>query len=280
LIPVIINMKFTKRFLSISVSLLFASLGLQAQVWEVGAKVGGAAYMGDLNLNNPFKISGLAAGVFVKANFDPYWGLGMHYMHGSISGDDADSKLTDFRNRNINFKTPLNEISFQLDFNFLDYFTGGGRKNFSPYVFGGAGGVVFKPTATYDQYYKTYKWQSEGQTQRYKTYTLTAIYGAGLKYRIKNTSFSLLGELGFRTPLTDYLDDVSGTYATQYVTSQEHQVLTEYEYAHNVIADPSVNKIGVAGSQRGDGRARDSYMFATVGLSFSFTEDCFNFLKH
>ena len=285
--PVIINMKFRKRFLSIGISLLFASLGLQAQVWEVGAKVGGAGYMGDLNLNNPLKISGLAAGVFVKANFDPYWSLGLHYMHGTISGDDADSKLTTFRARNINFKTPLDEISFQLDFNFLDYFSGGGRKNISPYVFGGAGGLVFKPTATYDQFYKTYKWQSEGQTMRYKTYTLTAIYGAGFKYRIKNTSFSLLGELGFRTPLTDYLDDVSGTYATQYPTTvigpnglPQTRVLTEYEYAHNIIADPSENKIGVAGTQRGDGRARDSYMFATVGLSFSFTEDCFNFLKH
>lgn len=274
-------MKFSKRFLSIGISLLLASLSLQAQVWEVGAKVGGSAYMGDLNPNNPFKMSGLAAGVFVKANFDPYWGLGLHYMHGSISADDADSKLTNFRTRNINFKTPLNEISFQLDFNFLDYFTGGGMKNMSPYVFAGAGGVIFKPSATYNnQYYKTYKWQSEGQSMRYKTYTLTAIYGAGFKYRIKNTSFSLLGELGFRSPMTDYLDDVSGTYAVQFQTSPTKPLLSEYEFARNTIADPSVNKVGLAGSQRGDGRDRDSYMFGTVGLSFSFTEDCFNFLKH
>lgn len=277
-------MKFTKKFLCPAIVLLFMSLSLQAQVWEVGAKVGGAAYMGDLNVNNPFKISGLAAGVFVKANFNPYWGLGMHYMHGSISGDDAKSDLTAFRERNINFKTPLNEISFQLDFNFLDYFSGGGRRNISPYVFGGAGGLIYKPTATYDQYYKTYKWQSEGQTQRYKTYTMTAIYGAGFKARIKNTSFSVLGEVGFRTPLTDYLDDVSGTYAPKYAVNNVegpdyHPVLTEYEHAFNIIADPSPNQIGVRGTQRGDGRKRDSYMFATVGLSFSFTEDCFNFLK-
>jgi hypothetical protein len=280
LIPVIINMKFTKKFISLGITLLFSSLTLQAQVWEVGAKVGGAGYMGELNPNNPLKISGLAAGVFVKANFDPYWGLGLHYMHGTISGDDAKSDLTQFRERNINFKTPLNEISFQLDFNFLDYFTGGGRKNISPYIFGGAGGLVFKPTATYDEFYRTYKWQSEGQTQRYRTYTLAAIYGGGFKARIKNTSFSVLAELGFRTPLTDYLDDVSGNYPKKFVTTPQKPLLTEYEHAFNTISDPSVNQIGAENTQRGDGRKRDSYMFGTIGLSFSFTEDCFNFLKH
>jgi hypothetical protein len=273
-------MKFTNKIISLGITLLFTSLSLQAQVWEVGAKVGGAGYMGELNLNNPLKISGLAAGAFVKYNFDPYWGLGLHYMHGTIAGDDAKSNLSEARARNINFKTPLDEISFQVDFNFLDYFSGGGRRNFSPYVFGGAGGLVFKPTATYDQFYRTYKWQSEGQTQRYRTYTLSAIYGGGVKARIKNTSFSVLAELGFRTPLTDYLDDVSGYYAPKYTTSNDKPLLTEYEHAFNVISDPSPNQIGAQDTQRGDGRKRDSYMFATIGLSFSFTEDCFNFLKH
>jgi hypothetical protein len=273
-------MKFTKKIISLGITLLFTSLSLQAQIWEVGAKVGGAAYMGELNLNNPVKFSGLAAGAFVKYNFDENWGLGLHYMHGTISGDDAKSNLAESRARNINFKTPLDEISIQLDFNFLDYFSGGGRRNFSPYVFGGAGGLVFKPTATYDQFYRTYKWQSEGQSQRYRTYTLSAIYGGGVKARIKNTSFSVLAELGFRTPLTDYLDDVSGYYATKYVTTAEKPLLTEYEHSFNVIADPSPNQIGDRNTQRGDGRARDSYMFGTIGLSFSFTEDCFNFLKH
>jgi hypothetical protein len=280
-------MKFTKKFLVVGIALLFSSLSMQAQVvWEVGAKLGGAGYMGDLNPNNPLKISGLAAGAFVKANFDSNWGLGLHYMHGVISGDDAKSNSEQFRDRNINFKTALNEVSFQLDFNFLDYFTGGGRRNMTPYLFGGAGGVIFKPTATYedprtgeDVYFRTYKWQSEGQTQRYKTYTVSAIYGAGFKYRIKNTSFSLLGELGYRTAFTDYLDDVSGTYSRKYniVSGRPY---SEYENAFNLVSDPSENQIGAEGTQRGDGRRRDSYMFATVGLSFSFTEDCFNFLKH
>jgi hypothetical protein len=280
-------MKFIKKFLVISIALLFSNSSIQAQVvWEVGAKLGGAGYMGDLNPHNPLKISGLAAGAFVKANFDPNWGLGLHYMHGTIAGDDAKSNSQQFRDRNINFKTVLNEISFQLDFNFLDYFSGGGRRNMTPYVFGGAGGVIFKPTATYydplsEEYvhYRTYKWQSEGQTQRYKTYTVSAIYGAGFKYRIKNTSFSLLGELGYRTALTDYLDDVSGTYSAKYNITPG-KPYREYENAFNLVSDPSLNQIGDAGTQRGDGRPRDSYMFATVGLSFSFTEDCFNFLKH
>ena len=50
--------------------LLFTSVNLQAQTWELGGNVGAAGYMGDLNPNNPLKRSGGALGGFVARNFD------------------------------------------------------------------------------------------------------------------------------------------------------------------------------------------------------------------
>jgi alpha/beta superfamily hydrolase len=52
--------------------LVFISVSLKAQTWEVGAAAGGAGYMGDLNPNNPVKVSGYAFGGFVKRNFNGY----------------------------------------------------------------------------------------------------------------------------------------------------------------------------------------------------------------
>ena len=105
--------------------------------------------MGDLNQFNPVKISGLNAGVFGKINFDPHWGLGLHLNYGEIKADDALSNNADFRLRNLNFKTTLTEIAFIGSFNFLDMYSPGSRKRVTPYLFAGAGGVIFKPNYIY-----------------------------------------------------------------------------------------------------------------------------------
>ncbi|RZM24399.1 MAG: hypothetical protein EOO88_22955 [Pedobacter sp.] len=250
--------------------LLFACTFISdAQTWEVGIHGGGAGYIGDLNQKNPVKISGMAAGGFVKRNINPYWAFGLHYTHGIISGDDANSSNEQFRNRNINFRSALDEVLARVDFNFLDYFSGGGTKKFSPYLFSGFGGVIFRPTGKYGgETYKLYQYMTEGQPNKYKNYTLTIPYGAGVKYRIKE-SVSLFAEVGYRTTQTDYLDDVSGKYPDPVV------------YAFRTgqpLSDPSLNRIGIPGTQRGDYRKRDTYMFMTVGLSFAFLGDeCYKF---
>jgi hypothetical protein len=71
--------------------LLFISFNLQAQTWEIGGSIGGSGYMGDLNPNNPLKLSGIAAGGFVKRNFNRYLALRLNYTHGDIQGNDANS---------------------------------------------------------------------------------------------------------------------------------------------------------------------------------------------
>src|SRR5215217_651665 len=82
-----------------------------AQSWEVGGMLGGSGYMGDLNTNNPLKVSGIAAGGFVKYNFNPYLSARLGYTFGNISAEDSLSSNAQFREHNLSFSTKLNEVS-------------------------------------------------------------------------------------------------------------------------------------------------------------------------
>ena len=147
----------------------------KAQTLELGLSGGGAGYIGDLNQDKLLKITGMNLGGYVKLNLDPYWALGLHYNYGKVRANDATSDNAQFRERNLNFKTALNEVSAQVDFNLFNYFAGGGTKSFTPYIFTGIGGVFFSPKAKYtndltleDKYYNLRFYKTEGQTEVYK----------------------------------------------------------------------------------------------------------------
>ena len=253
--------------------MLLSGVSLRAQVFEIGIATGGAGYLGDLNQDNPLKISGYFAGAFVKMNLDPYWALGIHYYHGQIEGNDANSTNELFKQRNLNFRTPLNEATLQVDFNFLDYFTGGGFKNFTPYIFAGFGGVIFNPKGTYNaNTYALRFYATEGQTKAYKNFTVSIPYGVGLKLRLKE-NWALTTNLGYRGVNTDYLDDVSIRYPDSNAWQGRKNEKESY-----FLSDPSNPKIGIPGTQRGDFRKRDTYMFVGIGISYTFvSQKCYTF---
>jgi hypothetical protein len=241
----------------------------QSGTWEIGVSGGAAGYMGDLNQNNPLKISGPSAGVFVKRNFNPYLGLRVNYIYGQIQANDANSGNEQFRERNLRFKTALNEGSVIFDFNFFDYKINGGNRWFTPYLFAGVGAVGFKPTAKYgDTKYRLDKLSTEGQENGYKNVVLTIPYGGGIRYNYKDT-WSIFSEIGYRTAFTDYLDDVSGVYPLKQVFVGDPPIN---------LSDPSLHQTGVPGTQRGDFRKRDTYLFVSVGISFTFVSSkCYSF---
>ncbi|WP_199117042.1 DUF6089 family protein [Pedobacter sp. ASV28] len=264
-----------KTILFFIVSFLFIADG-RAQVWEVGAQVGGAGYIGDLNPDHPLKISGLAASLFVKANLDPNWAIGFHYNFGKIKADDAKSTYPQFRDRNLNFYSNLNEFTFMVDFNFLDYFAGGGFKRFSPYLYTGIGTVIFNPKTKYmGKEYELALYTTEGQEKSYKTYALVIPYGAGVKYNFSE-KWSLLGNIGYRNAYTDYLDDVSGSYPDPADFANNGSV----GQIQKALSDRSGEKtgvyIGAKDTQRGDFRKRDTYMFVGIGITYTFvSQKCF-----
>jgi opacity protein-like surface antigen len=257
--------------------LLFAPCSLLfAQQLEIGGSLGGSSYLGDLNQYNPVKISGLSGGVFLKTNFTPHWALGFHFNVGSIKGNDATSKNEQFQDRNLSFKTSLQEVSVLGEFNLFDLYAYNRKGKITPYLFVGIGAVIFNPTTIYQgNKYELRDYKTEGQTESYKKYTLTFPYGAGVKYKIRD-SWTVFSQVGYRTPLTDFIDDVSGVYAPATAWTGSSAGIS------SALADRSGENTGVylgeAGTQRGDFRKRDTYMFVGIGISYTFvSQKCFTF---
>ena len=253
------------------------SRGQEGGNWELGIMAGGAGYMGDLNQNKPLNISGFSAGIFGKRNFNQYLGVRLNYTYGQIEAKDSESSNAQFRDRNLSFKTSLSEVSAILDFNLFNFKLGGGSRLFSPYIFAGAGAVIFEPTIKYGgEKYRLDRMATEGQENAYSNVALTIPYGIGIRYNYKDT-WSVFSEIGYRTPMTDYIDDVSG----KYPEIQKQVIVGNPPFNLSNPADPSnpnYPNIGIPGTQRGDLRKRDTYLFVSVGISFTFVSSkCYSF---
>lgn len=256
-----------------SAILLVVILGVSkssfAQTWELGGFAGTAGYMGDLNPNNPLKVGNLAFGGHAKRNFDGYWALKLNVAYGKIEAADAESGNAYYRSRNLNFFSPLTEVSLQTEFNFFNYIPSISRRIYSPYLYVGVGFVTFNPKTVYDG--KTYQLSTmgtEGQKKgnSYRTLALSVPFGAGVKYNFSG-KWSLGAELGYRTAYTDYLDDVSQNYVPATLAADP----TDAEI-RQALADPS-DIPHTHGTQRGDYRKNDTYLFLGFTISFTFFND-------
>jgi len=226
--------------------------------------------MGDLNTNNPVKVSGVSGGAFVKYNFNPYVSVKAAYNYGNINAADSLSSNAQFRERNLSFSTDLHEVSLTGEFNFLDYVPSVSKNVFTPFVFAGIGLVKYKPTADYaGNTYDLRTFTTEGQGTPYNKMAIAIPYGAGVKYNISGR-LSLIGDIGYRNVRTDYLDDVSGNYPDP--SKLPNATARALSDRSGEIA-PTFN---APFTQRGDNRRFDTYFFVGLSLSYTFiTPKCY-----
>ncbi|HEY1025942.1 MAG TPA: DUF6089 family protein [Sphingobacteriaceae bacterium] len=251
------------RRVLLSFFLVCSSMIAPAQTWEVGGFAGSSGYMGDINPEKPYLFTDIAFGGQIKRNFDGYWSLRFNAVHGKIQASDAASSNEWQQQRNLDFYSPLTEVSLLTEFNFFKYHASLERK-YSPYLFAGIGGAVFNPkTMLGGEEYQLQYYNTEGVT--YRPYAIAIPYGAGIKYNITG-NWNLAAEIGYRTAFSDYLDDVSTVYPDRTtLASPEARQLSD----RSALSIP-------AGVQRGDFRKRDTYMFVGLSLSFTFvTQKCY-----
>lgn len=266
--PQLLNWLLMRKGLLV-IFLLTISGRLLAQTWETGVSAGGSGYMGDLNQQNPAKISGFNIGVFAQRNFNPYFALKLHASHAEIAGADSTSGTQQFRDRNLSFKTQLAELSLMAELNFMRFTPGADKDRFSPYVFFGLGAVKYNPQANYmGADYDLRPLMTEGVS--YSNIAVVIPFGAGVKYNFSD-KWNIMFSAGYRYALTDYLDDVSGKYLDK--SKIKDPVLL-------ALSDRSGEKTGIyTGSprtQRGDYRSHDTYLFLGFTLSFTFvTANCY-----
>ncbi len=275
-----------KNYFLASFFVLILCAPVFAQKSEFGLMLGTSFYNGELNRKTLFMQPKFAFGGFYRHNFNEHFSGKLCFLYGNVEGNDALSANPEQIQRNLSFKSVVAEFSGQIEINFLPFVAGDTKTRFTPYIFGGFGIFKFNPKAFVDAgtyninginytvansgYYALMPLGTEGQgTTGYpdrKKYSLTSFsipFGIGFKFNIANgVGFGL--EWGMRPTFTDYLDDVSTTYAEPIV------LRSEYTDVAAVLSDRSIASTeSNVGRQRGNSTNKDWYSFAVATLSYT-----------
>jgi len=274
-----------KKLFFVIIPLVFGTFSLSAQkTGEVGVFLGGSFYLGDLNPNGFFKFTQPAIGVIYRYNINNRFSARLTGLIGTVEAFDNQSSYAYQQTRNLNFKSPIDEISGQFEFNFFEYEIGNPKFNFSPYIFGGLGFFRMNPEG-----YINGSWvalqplHTEGQGTEFNTsapYHLIQPcipFGIGIKVSIFKTVCMSI-EWGLRKTFTGYIDDVSGVYPNPAQLAAQQGPNAALALA---ASNPSINtdKAAMVGSQRGNGKD-DWYSFAGIILSFhakKLANACFSY---
>jgi len=240
---------------------------------EIGVTLGMAHYFGDLNNRASFNRLKPAVGVFYRKQVGSYVGvrLGFHYAQLGYSDIYSDNEFQ--KRRNLSFNSSIWEVALQGDFNFFKFVPGDPDHIFTPYVTLGIGVFGYDPYAYLDgNKYFLRPLGTEGQgssfypeRQVYGNTALSFPIGMGIKYNI-SPSLNFGFEISHRFTGTDYLDDVSTTYAGPAVFEPSSPAFFLQDRSYEVGTP-----IGEAGRQRGFSAQKDQYLFIEVSLALNLT---------
>jgi hypothetical protein len=243
---------------------------------EIGISVGGASYFGDLNTSGDVTHSKLALGAFYRRQFGDYVAVRLEGQYARVGYSDIYSKNEFQHTRNLSFNSDIWEGTLQGDFNFFRFNPIDPDYRFTPYLTFGVGAFHFDPYAYLNgqkYYLRPLHTEGEGIEPGKKEYSLVAAcfpIGMGIKWAL--SAYVNIGvEVVYRFTTTDYLDDVSGTYAgaSYFPPLANGQPSPAYllQDRSYVYGPP----IGEAGRQRGYSGQKDSYATASLTLSFNLS---------
>jgi len=264
----------------IAVLFTFSLLGLtvaKAQDWELGLQGGLSGYQGELNQSNPLAFNDWAIGLIVRKNLSRNWALRLNLLRANTHGDAAKNSNVAVQEQKLYFKSPIYEASLVGEFNFFKFEPSYTRISYTPYVFAGIGGFHFQP--------KSYSFDGNlvglhdyyTENVDYSRMVVSIPFGVGFRYNLRGP-LTLGLEIGYRVAFTDYLDDISGNYIDANFDAKGNMIAEEEVNQRSYFIDPSQQM--PIGTQRGDGRKNDSYMLATITVTYAiFRAGCPVYIK-
>ncbi len=257
-------MKIHSKWLPLIAIIVLAAHTASGQYLETGLTGGGMLYTGDLNPGPVPRLMRPAMGALMRYNFSSRWVWKNNLLVGRVRGQDLEG--SELSGRSLYFESRITEVSSQMEFNFLDYYTGSRRQSFSPYLFAGLSLFMFNPQAQFNgQWVDLQPLRTEGQDTQmypdrrpYARISLAIPFGMGLKLSL-NKKMTVGMEAGYRKTFTDYLDDVSKTY---YLEGNAIDPALPEE----IMSDPLRNHS--PGMQRGNPAYEDWYAYAGVFITY------------
>ena len=232
---------------------------------------GFANYQGDLQEKRiSLDQSYGAIGAGLRYDINRHFAARAGFVYGTIGADDKKNGAS-LQPRNLNFKSGLLEGNLLLEYNVLDltyhrltpYFFGGiSIFHFNPYTYDTLGNkILLQPLGTEGQGLAAYP-----DRKMYRLTRFGVPFGGGIKLRISRDM--VLGyEIGLRKTFTDYLDDVSTTYADATLLATERgpkAVEMAYRGGELKNGNPAYP---AEGTKRGGAAYDDWYYFHGITLS-------------
>lgn len=260
--------KYKRAFLCLPLLMFHCIINAQ---FSIQLSPGIINYGGDLqNKIYTFKQAGFSVGGALMYSVNKF-SLRAGLTYGKVEGDDLSN--TGYKQRNLSFKSSISEASLSLEY---DLFLLNEERKFTPYVFAGVGAFHFNPYTTYDSqtvYLRPLGTEGQGLSAYpdKKVYSLMQVaipLGIGVKYKV--SEHILLGfEFNSRFLLTDYLDDVSGTYADEnelYKGRGQFAVDVSYrgDEINSSLPYPS-------GQTRGNPKHNDNYYTTSFTITYVFS---------
>lgn len=247
-------------------------------VGEFGVTIGGAHYFGDLNSRSNINRPKPSLGIFFRKQFGNYIGLRVAARYAQVGYADKYSKNEFQQLRNLSFNSDIWEIAVQGDFNFLKFVPNDPYYLFTPYVTLGVGVFSYDPYAFINGQKEFLRpLGTEGQNvnymgrSQYGTMAIAIPFGVGIKYNVTekiNVSF----EITNRLTTTDYLDDVSTTYAgSNNFPNGPNNLPTNAQLLQDRSYEIDKNFQFQQGQQRGNAKQKDQYLIAEIAISFNIS---------
>lgn len=250
-----------------------AGLGAMNCITDLGGANGNKKYyINEIKAKN-FRISG---SIYAGVIYHNIIGARLETTFGSVGSADRDVKGNSItsvyrRNRNLSFRSNINEVSLLFEFHPLPLFSLEPQKGYpEPYVMAGFGYFSFNPQTTYKGSLIDLKpLHTEGEgfpeypgVSNYSLNQTNIPVGIGLRYNLSDR-LNLRLEYVHRVLFTDYLDDVSsGKYINP--NTFDSYLSPAAAEAAKALYNPSLN--GRKPPSRGNPNNNDTYMSLTLKI--------------
>lgn len=212
--------------------------------------------------------------------------------YARVRGTDEVTSYPNRRYRNLNFKSPIIEVSGSYEFHILKpktiHFMGARTTHlfdgnrFGLYGSIGAGAFIFNPKGKLgDKWYALKPLGTEGQglpggPNPYKRIALAFPMGGGVTYLL-NYNYKIGIDIGYRWTTTDYVDDASGYFYDNDAIVSSRGKLAGVMANPSVLLDNVPNREWYTENQpRGGSKSNDTYVFTQLTLSHTFTKGISN----
>ena len=233
---------------------------------SVYSQLGLSNYFGDLcPTGDCYTNSEFNFGFGADYRMNDYIFFTLNAQYYRLEGSDQQSGNTGRFKRNLSFRSDNFEISAIGNLEFLNYntFRYLSRKEFpiSMYAFLGIGMTTNNPKALYKGEYVSLR-PLETENVSYSGVTAVVPFGLGIGYKILD-NLAVSVQAGYRFTFSDYLDDVSTTYADPATLKSDLSRALAFRGQ-----DVGFEGYG-PGAQRGNPDSRDGYLLVDLKVSYT-----------